>query len=62
MHDLGGEVLPDIVWLEQCVKRAQERAAITVPDRHLTRHACSSARLKEPGKQTRPRRDGPGHE
>jgi hypothetical protein len=45
MNATGGEVLPDVVWLERCVKRAQECPGITLPDVDLTRHACSSAAL-----------------
>jgi hypothetical protein len=39
---MGGEVLPDLAWLESRVKMAQERPGLTRPDVDLTRHAGSS--------------------
>jgi hypothetical protein len=43
---MGGEVLPDLVWLESRVKMAQERPGLTRPHVDLTRHAGSSCSIR----------------
>jgi hypothetical protein len=43
---MGGEVLPDLVWLESRVKMAQERHGLTLPNVDLTRHAGSSCAIR----------------
>ncbi len=45
-HAMGGEVLPDLVWLESRVKMAQERPGLTLPNVDLTRHAGSSCAIR----------------
>ena len=57
---MGGEVLPDVVWLEMGVKIAQERPVITLPDVDLTRHVCSSSGLDGHRHKEKPQAPRPG--
>src|SRR5919109_1122635 len=54
MQALGGELLPDVVWLERGVKIPQERAGISLSDVDLARHACSSCALEGNRKKNAP--------